>query len=999
MSDLICKNERRRKAVRARRRNGLDYVEVCRDQLTLKVFFIGEAPNHLTAANFRIDGGARIRDLRITVAERVSAGDQDLDDYWRLTVDRPGDFSTYTLRAVKAGAAVRPGDEPLDHFDPRYSRLEFTFKSDCPSDLDCRARTICPPAEQSVPEIDYLAKDYASFRRLILDRLAVSMPEWKERHVPDLGITLVELLAYTGDYLSYYQDAVGTEAYLDTARQRISVRRHARLVDYALHEGCNARAWVVIETSQDDELDPDDIFFITGQEELLSASGAMLSADDLQSVSAGAYTVFEPIVEDRTGSRRKIKLYQAHNEIQFYTWGDRECCLPRHATRATLLYQWRTEQPPAPDPDCGEPEPYRYSPPASVDQAEPNLKPGDVLIFEEVKGPRTGNPADADPSHRHAVRLTGVTPGIDELYGRQIVEVEWSEADALPFALCVSSMGLADDCCPEITGVSVARGNVILVDHGQTVDSGPWVVPAAEEEDAGCEAIGQPRDKRLRAAPFHPRLDSAPLTHSESFPPLHTVAREQARLLGRLAARVRELVRSLWRQARDGQPLSTDQLDALRIVFGSRAMIEAGLLDRLGEKWRRSSAADQAAALAGLMAREDKWLAKKFRRLAILQARAAADYALDDLAAAEIGETFGQQFGAELEPSNAALLGAASGALEQEPRQALPNIRLYEMRDGQAVCQAVWWTPRRDLLDSDGDDRHFVAEIDNRGFAHLRFGDGELGRRPEPNATLVARYRVGNGQAGNVGAETISHLVFRRTKKSGIVLRPRNPLPARGGVEPESIAEAKLFAPGAFRKQLQRAVIADDYARLAERNHKIQRAAAELRWTGSWFEADVTVDPLGREESCEQLLSGIERHLDQYRRIGHDLRVRQAQYVPLEIEMRICVLPHYLRGQIEAALLDLFSNRALPNGRRGFFHPDNLTFGAGVYLSRLIAVAQAVTGVESARVTKLRRLFEPPNNEIQDGALPLSQFEIAQLDNDPSFPERGRFTLIIEGGR
>ncbi len=91
------------------------------------------------------------------------------------------------------------------------------------------------------PEINYLAKDYGTFRQLMLDRLALIMPDWRERHVPDLNITLVELLAYVGDYLSYYQDAVATEAYLDTARQRISVRRHARLVDYRLHEGVNAR--------------------------------------------------------------------------------------------------------------------------------------------------------------------------------------------------------------------------------------------------------------------------------------------------------------------------------------------------------------------------------------------------------------------------------------------------------------------------------------------------------------------------------------------------------------------------------------------------------------------------------------------------------------------------------------------------------------------------------------------------------------------------------------
>ena len=94
------------------------------------------------------------------------------------------------------------------------------------------------------PEIDYLARDYQGFRRLMLDRLSLLVPGWQERSAADLGVTLVELLAYAADNLAYRQDAVANEAYLATARQRISVRRHARLVDYHLHEGCNARAFV-----------------------------------------------------------------------------------------------------------------------------------------------------------------------------------------------------------------------------------------------------------------------------------------------------------------------------------------------------------------------------------------------------------------------------------------------------------------------------------------------------------------------------------------------------------------------------------------------------------------------------------------------------------------------------------------------------------------------------------------------------------------------------------
>jgi hypothetical protein len=89
----------------------------------------------------------------------------------------------------------------------------------------------------------------------------------------------------------------------------------------------------------------------------------------------------------------------------------------------------------------------------------------------------------------------------------------------------------------------------------------------------------------------------------------------------------------------------------------------------------------------------------------------------------------------------------------------------------------------------------------------------------------------------------------------------------------------------------------------------------------------------------------------------------------------------------------------LPNGRFGFFHPDNLSFGDGIYLSQLVAAAQAVSGVESIVVTKLERLDEGPNDELENGILPLSPLEIARLDNDPSLPENGRFKFTLRGGR
>jgi hypothetical protein len=102
---------------------------------------------------------------------------------------------------------------------------------------------------------------------------------------------------------------------------------------------------------------------------------------------------------------------------------------------------------------------------------------------------------------------------------------------------------------------------------------------------------------------------------------------------------------------------------------------------------------------------------------------------------------------------------------------------------------------------------------------------------------------------------------------------------------------------------------------------------------------------------------------------------------------------------VEEALLDVLSNRVLPNGGLGLFHPDNLTFGEGIYLSRLVAAAQSVTGVESVTLTKLQRLDEGDNGELKAGLLQLGPLEVARLDNDPSFPERGRLVLDVRGER
>jgi hypothetical protein len=103
----------------------------------------------------------------------------------------------------------------------------------------------------------------------------------------------------------------------------------------------------------------------------------------------------------------------------------------------------------------------------------------------------------------------------------------------------------------------------------------------------------------------------------------------------------------------------------------------------------------------------------------------------------------------------------------------------------------------------------------------------------------------------------------------------------------------------------------------------------------------------------------------------------------------VCVKRGYFFGDVEAALREVFSNRILPDGRRGVFHPDHLSFGQPVFLSPIVAAAQTVTGVDSVSVVKFQRQGTDSREALDSGRLELGRLEIARLDNDPNFPERG----------
>ncbi|WP_437594139.1 baseplate J/gp47 family protein [Sorangium sp. So ce1000] len=84
------------------------------------------------------------------------------------------------------------------------------------------------------PTIDYTNKDFASLRAAMLALARYRLPEWTDQSPADLGVLLVDLFAYMGDVILYYQDRIANEGFLDTAVERRSVLQLLRLIGYEL---------------------------------------------------------------------------------------------------------------------------------------------------------------------------------------------------------------------------------------------------------------------------------------------------------------------------------------------------------------------------------------------------------------------------------------------------------------------------------------------------------------------------------------------------------------------------------------------------------------------------------------------------------------------------------------------------------------------------------------------------------------------------------------------
>jgi hypothetical protein len=313
--------DRRTQVIESTSYNGIDFVEIADPtQTVLRVHFL----NGLSLATLTsppvISGGETIPTV---VVKQIAASDWGYDEghlVLTLRVAVPGDFSTYQLTI----------NSPV--LDPFFDRVAFSFKALCPSDLDCETPpAFCPPLPSDAPPIDYLAKDFLSFRQALLDFSALRYPQWQERSEADFGVMFLEALSAIADDLSYTQDRIAAEAALVTAAQRRSVTRHAQLVDYQPGPTLSPRVMLQFDVA-------------AGVKQIADGLAAIARAPD------GTPIYFETgpgliqrLIDPATGKLRSspqvatVSSLWNSGQIQAYWFDDSRRCLRAGATQMYLL--------------------------------------------------------------------------------------------------------------------------------------------------------------------------------------------------------------------------------------------------------------------------------------------------------------------------------------------------------------------------------------------------------------------------------------------------------------------------------------------------------------------------------------------------------------------------------------------------------------------------------------------------------------------------------------
>jgi predicted phage baseplate assembly protein len=266
------------------------------------------------------------------------------------------------------------------------------------------------------------------------------------------------------------------------------------------------------------------------------------------------------------------------------------------------------------------------------------------------------------------------------------------------------------------------------------------------------------------------------------------------------------------------------------------------------------------------------------------------------------------------------------------------------------------WTEVSDFARSTPSDAHFTWDSTTgqiRFGPLIRYPDGSTRQHgavpPEGAQIVVTRYRWGGGSVGNVGAGTLTGLRTAIPYVSGV----QNLAPATGGVDAETVENAKRRGPQSLRTG-SRAVTVSDFERLAvEADPRIARVRC--------LPPQVAGDPIrllivpaieGPAEMLQlddfalpdEMIERVSANLDERRILGTSIEIGTPYYQGVTIATLVVARPgrptSLVRDRATHALYRYLN--PLTGGSDG----HGWTFDADLNSASVFQMLEAVEGVE-----------------------------------------------------
>ena len=273
----------------------------------------------------------------------------------------------------------------------------------------------------------------------------------------------------------------------------------------------------------------------------------------------------------------------------------------------------------------------------------------------------------------------------------------------------------------------------------------------------------------------------------------------------------------------------------------------------------------------------------------------------------------------------------------------------------------------------------FISEFTPEGFCKLTFGGGNvsaeeqlrefardgvgfdlnkyvnnfaLGSALKSNSTLFVQYRVGGGQATNLGVNiitqigTVSFFVNGPSESvnSTVVnsLRVNNVTAAIGGSNPPTTEEVRQYVTYNFAAQ-NRAVTINDYesalrtmpsqfgapgkVSIVEENNKVKIKMLSYDTSGNLTEV-----------VSNTLKNNVANYLSNYRMINDYISVETANVIDLAIDVDVILDSSQNQGSIVAKIINIIT---------AYFSPAVRGLGQNVYISEIRRLIQSENGVIS----------------------------------------------------